>query len=170
MGTRACPPPHNFNPVGDLVWVRPLPYQPPFINRRKPKGRKAQGVRYEQRAHAHFRDLYGERYIHSQWFQFQEAGLNPRYCELDGLLIRPKQGRLILLEMKYSHTANAWWQTRKLYSPILRFLFPAELWELSVCEVTKWYDPAVAFPEPAHLIKDIRDSQPGKFGIHIWKP
>ena len=170
MSIRSCPAPLNFSPVGDLAWVKPLPYKPSFIKRRKPKGRKAQGVRYEKRAHEHFNELFGDRYINSQWFQFKEPDTKARYCEIDGLLIRPKQGTIIILEMKYNHTSDAWWQTRRLYEPIIKFLFPEQLWEVAICEVVKWFDPATKFPEDLQMVKDIRDVQTGKFGLHIWKP
>ena len=164
------PPPSSFSPVGELLWARPIAGKPPFIRRRKPRGRKAQGVKYERDAHMHFREQFGAEYIYSQWFQFQEPDNKVRWCELDGLLLRPKLGLVTILEMKYQHTSDAWWQLNYLYRPILRHLLPSGLWDISVCEVVKWYDPATAFPEAVRRVSDVRDVQPEEFGVHIWKP
>jgi len=72
------------------------------------------------------------------------------------------------VEAKYQHTSDAWWQLRQLYIPVLQFMFPA--FELIACEVTKWYDCAVAFPEPVSLSRTVHEADEGKFNVHIWKP
>ena len=80
---------------------------------------------------------------------------------------------MVVYEMKYSHTARAWWQLRRMYEPLLR-AYTLQTndanWTIEVCEVTKWYDPQVDFPEPVTLVRDPSSIPKGKFGVHIWSP
>lgn len=169
MIVQLCPRPKNFSPVEAVEWVVPLEQQPPFISRQRRTGRRAQGVRYERRGHQYFQHKFGGWYFAGQWWKFKADGAEPRWCQTDGLLFDPDAGRITLLEFKYQHTSDAWWQLRKLYAPIIRRAF-GDAWEYAVCEVVKWYDPAVAFPEPVKLAKCPTIVRPGEFGVHIWKP
>jgi hypothetical protein len=85
-------------------------------------------------------------------------------------LVLPNIGKIIVVEMKLQHTAEAWWQLRYLYLPVLTKAFPPSLWKFAVCEVTKWYDPATVFPERVKLKAEVLDTAPDEFGVHIWKP
>jgi hypothetical protein len=55
-----------------------------------------------------------------------------------------------------------------LYFPLINFLFPSDLWNVGVCEVTGWYDPAETFPERVTLCADLSLVTPAIFGVHIW--
>lgn len=105
----------------------------------------------------------------SPWFVFAQEGYSrPRWCQPDGLLLDLYAGRIVIVEIKYQHTPDAWWQVRQLYQPVVRSAFGPD-WDIRACEVVKWYDPAIGFPEPVALAKDpalVRDT----FGVHIWKP
>lgn len=166
-----CPPPRRFRPVGELQFVEVARHPPAFTSRpRRRSARSRQGIRYEERAHEHFAEVYGERYVPGMWLKFMCAGEPVRWCQPDGLIVRPEAGRITILEMKYTHTSDAWWQLKFLYLPTLRWLFPEKLWSFSVCEVVKWYDPAIAFPERVKMAVDPEVVMPGEFGVHIWKP
>ena len=172
----SCPPPNKFNPVVGVADAQLVRYRPPFITRTRRTGRRAQGVKYEQRAHDHHVELLEPYYVPNQWFRFRESpapGTVPgrwRWCEVDALLVRPSTGRITIIEYKYQHTSDAWWQLRRLYEPVVRKLFCPPFWSIALCEVVKWYDPAVKFPEPLRMVRDIRDAVPGSIGLHIWKP
>lgn len=94
----------------------------------------------------------------------------PRWCQPDGLLFLPYIGQITIVECKLQHTSDAYWQLRWLYLPVIAKAFPATEWNYGVCEVVKWYDPAVHFPERVKLRKDVRSTKPNEFGVHIWKP
>lgn len=129
----------------------------------KPRGRKRQGVKYEQLAQQHFSSLF-PGWQASPWLHFEDAH-GCRWCQPDGWVdLGP---RILLVEFKYQHTANAWFQLRALYQPLLEFLMQKPV---TVLEVVKWYDCAVAFPEPVHLVADPSDWQSSDFGVHIWRP
>lgn len=141
---------------------------PPTFRRRRYTGRRLQGVRYERAAHEHLENLYGDWYLASPWLRFLSDG-RWRWCQPDALLFKPLEGKITIIECKYQHTSDAWWQVRHLYQPVLEHIFPAKLWTYEACEVVKWYDPAVPFPERTVMANEV-DMAHSAFKIHIWKP
>lgn len=164
-------PPRRFNPVGPIDLVRFSSTPPPFVKAKKKRGRRAEGLRYEARVHEYLLDLYEGHYIPSPWFRFREVGKNrERWCQPDGLIISPLEGKITIVECKLQHTTDAWWQLKWLYLPIVMSAFPPRLWKYSVCEVCKWYDPAIPFPEKVTMTPFIDAVRGDEFGVHIWRP
>lgn len=164
-------PPKRFKPAGVVEWVEYSPTPPPFVREQKRRGRRAEGIRYEKRIHEEFGLRYGEIYIPSPWFRFREVGCAKiRWCQPDALIIDLNCGHITIVECKLQHTADAWWQLRWLYLPIIAKAFPGTLWTYGIVEVVKWYDPATAFPEKVKMRADVLDVLPGEFGVHICKP
>jgi hypothetical protein len=171
LSTTQILPPRHFKPAGVVETVQHSQTPPPFIRETKRKGRRGQGIRYEKKGQEHLSELYGDFYVPSPWFYFYELGVNkPRWCQPDGLLFQPYLGRITIVEFKLQHTADAWWQLRWLYLPVVSKAFSGDLWDFSLCEVTKWYDPATLFPEKPRLREEITMTEPGEIGVHIWKP
>lgn len=125
------------------------------------------GVKYEQKIHEHLSSRYATwRYFPQQWWQYGQ-GDSVRYCQTDGILYRPEEELVLLLEVKYSHTAAAYWQVENLYLPVLREFFrPAGL-SIATCEVVKWYDAAVAHPCKITLRDSLEKVRPGEYAVHI---
>lgn len=168
MTPRAPLRPAGFKPVvGELDYAFLSDTPPSFIKRSRYTGRRAEGVRYERKAQVMLKERYGQPYIPSPWLCFSEDG-RVRWCQPDGLLLYPRLNRGIILEIKYSHTPRAWWQVRKLYTPVLQKLMPGI--EFRACEIVKWFDPAVVFPEPTAFTDDPALMGADAFGIHIWTP
>jgi hypothetical protein len=142
--------------------------EPPELKQRRYTGRRLQGIRYERSVHEHLAWRYGRAYCPSPWIKFFAEG-KWRWCQPDGLLFVPALGKIIIVEIKYQHTTDAWWQVRHLYQPVLEFLMPPRLWKYEVCEVVKWYDPAVVFPESLVLANEV-DMPHAHFKVHICKP
>jgi hypothetical protein len=165
-------PQRNFKPAGQVEWVQHAQTEPGFAARRGfGKGARAQGLRYEAKAHEHFGGLYGEAYVPGPWFKFQTAGSDKiRWCQPDALLFQPFLGRILVMEYKLCHNPDSWWQLRALYEPVLARAFPPTLWKFVLCEVTKWFDPATNFPESVTLTPNPLEASPGRFYVHIWKP
>lgn len=92
------------------------------------------------------------------------------YCQPDGLDFDFDKGLITIVEFKLQHTSNAWWQTRELYEPVVRKIFPSSLWEIAIVEIVKWFDPDAAFPERYNFVKDLSFStvKPNEFHLHIW--
>lgn len=166
---------NSTNPLGMPAGFRPAASPtgayfcvPPNLKRRRYTGRRLAGIRYERKVHEYLHSFYGEHYIESPWIRFFDEG-KWRWCQPDGLILDLARGVINIVEVKYQHVELAWWQTRKLYAPVLRTMFPAGLWAIEVCEVVKWYDPAVVLPERVILASDVDIPHSG-FKVHIWKP
>lgn len=159
--------PPKFKPAGEVhkAYISRTP--PPFIRQRKYTGRRAQGIRYEKKVHRHLAELFPDSYLASPWIHFLADG-KWRWCQPDGLVIDLDNGRIICVEVKYSHTAEAWWQVERLYLPVLRHCFDPAIWAFERCEVVRWYDPAISFPEPVELSAEV-DRVGDKFRVHICR-
>lgn len=162
-------PPSTFKPAGTVISAK-WSSAPAFAAAPKRRtGRRAQGVRYERKVHEHLAELYPDRYVSSPWIRFTNVeDNNARWCQPDGLIIDLHAGEIVIVEVKYQHTSDAWWQLEKLYKPVLKVLFPPKLWSLRCVEVVKWFDPMTNFPVPTKMSE--RPTGVGDFSVHIWKP
>lgn len=171
MKTKTGLPPRRFRPAGVVDWVVFSPEPPPFISNKKKYGRRAEGLRYEAKVHRHFEERFGARYVASPWFRFKELGVDKvRWCQPDALLIDMDAGQITIVECKLQHTADAWWQLRWLYLPVIAKAFPGTIWSYGLIEVVKWFDCATPFPEKIQMCADIEKVQPNTFNVHICKP
>lgn len=158
--------PDGFRPA--LAPLRAEFSAPPALRRHRYTGRRAEGVRYEAAVQAYLTDQYGPNYLAGPWIKFMDQG-RLRWCQPDGLLFDCPRGSITIVEVKYQHTPDAWWQVRHLYGVVLASMFPADCWSFSACEVVKWYDPAISFPERVVLARTVDMATPF-FKVHIWKP
>ena len=134
-------------------------------------GRRAKGIRYEEKAQEKLLQARGDTYVPSPWFRFRSRnGGKLYYCQPDGLDFDILRGLITIVEFKLQHTPSAWWQTRKLYEPVVKHIFGETNWDYSIIEIVNWYDPDTTFPESLNLVKDLSfDSiKPGEFHLHIW--
>lgn len=160
------PPGQNFEPAGTVLLAE---FRAPwFLRQKRYTGKRAEGVRYEKRVQEFLADCYGGRYAPSPWFRFF-ANSKWRWCQPDGLLFDPKRGIINIVEVKHSHTSDAWWQTKHLYGPVVQWLFPQRLWRIQFVEICRWYDPQTPFPEPIRMTPEI-EVDTSAFKVHIWKP
>ncbi len=168
-----APPPKRLQPVRDLCWVRHSPRIPDFARlpvKNDSEVRKA-GRRYESKVHNYLLKRYPEAYVASPWLCFKDRTRNARHswCQPDGWLIDLQRGIITIIEVKLSHNTDSWWQIRHLYEPVTRFLFGKE-WKYAACEVTRFCDPSVKFPEDITLTPDPLMLWSGAFGVHVWRP
>lgn len=164
-------PPAHFRFVSEpLASARLSPQAPPFNRGRKRTAAQSRGIRYERKAQEYLLSQFREFYVPSPWLHFREEGAeNFRWCQPDGLLIDGQRGIINIVEIKYSHTSDAWWQLKNLYLPVLKKIFPIDLWSFEMVEVVRWYDPDVFFPEPVCLANNpLKPST--KFKVHIFNP
>lgn len=162
-------PPLGFKPLPRPVKAARFCGSPFTRTKRYTKARAA-GVRYERKAHTYLTRLYPDAYIASPWIKYTLVNnLQWKWCQPDGLLVFPRTGRVILIEIKNSHTPLAWWQLKRLYAPVIKAIFPPHLWSYDFCEVTRFYDCSVRFPEAIQLAR-YPDIHAEKFKVHIFKP
>lgn len=165
-------PPSSSKPAGIVAWAEPSK-QPPSFARVRPRatGKRREGLRYEEAVEGYLEELYGEWYIPGPWFRFaSNTSDRVRWCQPDGLVFDPVARTILIIESKLKHTTDAWWQLRHLYPQVLAALFPPSVWEIRVCEVVRWYDPAITFPERVALVPQPLAVGANEFGVHIWSP
>lgn len=166
MHPRIPPPPSAFHPAQDVQYAEFT--NAPALRQRRYTGRRLQGIKYERKVQEYLRHLYGDMHLASPWLKFLSGG-KWRWCQPDALVWLPEEGRVVLVEVKYQHTTDAWWQTKHLYQPVLRSIFPEALWTIEFCEIVKWFDPSIVFPERIVLASDVT-MESSAFKVHIYKP
>lgn len=98
--------------IRGLKWAQQLAGRPKCIPACRPRGAKAEGLRYE-RSLARRLPLAD----HGKWFQFEDAA-GPGFCQPD-LLVTLPGGRVAILEVKYSWVPEAHLQVSGLYVPVV---------------------------------------------------
>lgn len=93
-----------------------------------------------------------------------------RFCQPDGLWIDPIRGRITIIEIKYAHCEDAYFQLRSLYEPVIRKAFAGAPWEFRFIEFVRWYDPSVPFPGPHKLRAKLEAAGEDEVAVHIWRP
>lgn len=160
------PPKTNFLPaegVQKAEWCT----QPRFIRSGKgAKGARAAGLRYERRAQLYLAAMAGSReYLRGPWVAFKCHGdAQWRYCQPDGVLVEEK--RIVIVEIKYHHTTDAWWQLWRLYRPVVQFLFKGR--EVLCVEVVKWADMVLPFPGATWAPDPFAPPAPPLTGVHLF--
>lgn len=135
---------------------------------RAKRGRKAEGLRYERKALAYL-EAKSEWFLPSPWLIYIIGG-RPHWCQPDGLHFDLVRGIITVVEVKYSHTTDAYRQLRQVYRPVLGRLFPAPDWTIRLVEMVKWYDPDIRFPERTEMCPDPLRHDAECIGVHIWRP
>lgn len=138
---------------------------PPFTLNNKHTQREKLGIRYEKKVHQVLNERFELRYFPQIWFCYK-AGEKLRYCQTDGLLVDIDKKKITIIEVKYSHTSDAFWQMENVYYPVVKRLF-GDSWQVCTVEVVKWYDPAVSCPRKAVLRERLEDVKFGEFAVHI---
>ena len=148
--------PKKFKAALGVESAKFLPCKPAFITRGRSRGRFAVGVRYEREAQE-WLSLYAlgrpeMEHRNGPWIEFQERR-GRRWCQPDALLINAKEKRVVLLEVKYQHTSDAWYQLKQLYLPVLRVAMRG--YSFSLVEMVHWYDPLTLWPERPLNVPDL---------------
>lgn len=161
--------------LNDLIEVNAYGETPSFVRAHRARGRKGMGLRYERKVHEAFASAFGPAYLPSVWFSYRRLS-SPKttnFAQPDAFLLDLSRGLCTIIEVKYNHTADAYFQLNDKYLPLLDKFFHAKekaLWSFALCEVVYWYDKFVDFPCRVALRDDIRKVRPGEFGVHIWRP
>ena len=165
-------PPKKFHAAVDVRSAWLLDSQPPFIKRGKLTGRFAQGVRYEREVQEYLSTLalgrIDIRYLASPWIEFWDKS-GKRWCQPDAILVQPAAHLGIIIEVKYQHTEQAYFQLRHLYTPVVEKLFPDI--QFGLVEIVHWHDNLTIFPEPYDFTPDpFSVRRADRISVHIYNP
>lgn len=125
------------------------------------------GRRYERRAQEYLEQLFPDDYVASPWLVFrlkQEPFV--RWCQPDGIRVDPWARTITIVEIKLSHTPDAYTQINGIYMPVLQHIFHG--WDFRQVEVARWYDPNTHFPVPVQLISHVQLAPRGRFAVHLY--
>jgi hypothetical protein len=176
MSPPLFPKPKRFRP-SDLVTFAEFCDEPAFVRgaHETLTGSRRAGILYERRVHGYLKRQFNATglspvfYAPGKWIRFRTSDPREstfRYAQPDGLLFDLPRSQITIIEAKLSHTQNAWWGLRRLYEPLIRFLFGPS-WGYAVCEVTRYYDPAVRWPEKLNMVRDPSYLRRNEFGVMI---
>lgn len=104
-----------------------LSEKPSCIPTGRPRGARAAGIRYEKA----FGKAIGQAAEHGPWFQFKDLNGNG-YCQPDYLI--ELEHLVVILECKYTWTAQAYAQMELLYIPVLKVALGKPVIGLQVCK------------------------------------
>ncbi len=161
----AVPPPPHFQAPTSIHDVR-IQFGL-YLRERGDTAAREAGLRYESKVQAKLQDLF-PFYQSSPHVSFMD-GRQLRFCIPDGILLDSEC--ITIFEIKSQHMPEAWWQLRRLYSPVLA------AWgarPVQVIEVVRSYDPSMPFPEDVELVPNLHEwiGDPAKrpvFGVLEWK-
>lgn len=161
--------PSRFEPVkrDELLWAELSPVGPFGLHTAPPQtAAQAAGLRYERKANGRLTAMY-PLYGGAQWINFRMKNSSRlRWAQPDGMLLNFSTGLLTIIEIKIRHTESAWWSLRYLYEPLCEKLFPS--WRIACCEMCRWFDPVVPWPEPYRRVAEPALLRAGEIGVHIW--
>lgn len=101
--------------------------RPPKIPHSRPRGSRAQGLRYER---ALAKALLERGARPGQWFKYEDRnGIG--HCQTD--IILPLPGAIIIIECKLGNYAKGEAQLRELYLPVARAAFNKPVYGLVAC-------------------------------------
>lgn len=125
------------------------------------------GLRYEAKVLSRLWSEFGG-FLSQVPFRFTSDFVSEK-CILDGIIFRPEMRELVLVEVKSRHTADAWFQLRYLYHPVVSVVFPG--WGIRLLEICKSYEPGVKLPEPYVLHKSVEEflEKGAAFGVVCWR-
>lgn len=158
--------------IDDVTKVELMHGIPPFIKKRRRRGRMGVGLKYEAKVQTYFADTFGYEYIPGPWFRYEvrERPKVVNYAQPDGLLIQPKRGTVTIIEIKYNHCAESYFQLVDKYLPLARAFFGTDLWNFPLCTVVKWYDKSTSYPAGIRLRDGIDHCELSEIGVHICRP
>lgn len=167
----AHPRPTKFKPAREVTSAR-ICAKPPWIRRKRAKGRFAVGIGYERKVQDHLAllvlGLEQVRYLESPWIEFL-TDEGKRWCQLDGLVINHKHRLAIIYEIKWAHCERAWFQLRELYQPVVRKLLPN--YTVGLMEVVHWHDPQIQWPEAYDFAETLLGApHANRIAVHIFNP
>jgi len=167
----SSPPPKGFRPSGRIGAVRWHTGTPNFA-KGNTGGSAAQraGISFENKVQRRLIDFH-DNYWPGPWITFSApapGNLGTRWCQPDGLVVDLRRGFCTIVEIKISHTADAWWQLERLYRPVVSKLM-GENWEIRTVEICKYYDVETVLPERHELVDSIDPpSYTDRMNVLVW--
>lgn len=160
-----CVPPPRFKPLRGSISEVQLRL-PPYSASEGGTWAQKNGLRYEAKVQAM---VVGEfpGYLPGPCIHFKDNYVM-RMAQPDGILVF--DDFVVVVEIKYQHMPEAWWQLDQLYKPLIAKLWPQK--QISLIEICRSYDPSMPFPVPIKrfdALKDWCSQYRSEFGVLVWR-
>ena len=127
--------------------------RPSFIRKiNRTKGSKRAGELFEEKVHVELRKKFRDRYVSGAWIEYDGDLCGIKVCQPDGIIFDFERGIITVVECKLSFTADAWYQLNELYIPVLRVMFPEDLWQIRGVQIYKFAAGGVKYPEYPRVV------------------
>lgn len=159
------PPPRNFKVLGKITRAE-FTRKPHWAKPPTSRGAMGQGRAFEAAVQRDFcRDW---RYIPGPWIRYY-SGSAELYCQPDGLWVELRMGRLVVVEVKLSHTTDAWWKLEHLYKPLIQYIFRDAAWKVCSLEVVKNLDVSRPFPIAPDFVPSIQRAAFYPYSVLVFR-
>ena len=160
------PPTYAKREAGEVKSAKLLPFK---LQHPKTKHTYAQraGLLFERKAFLHLEKELGAVLFHPA-FRFNSGKRFDEHAIPDALYIH--DNILTIFEIKLSHTADAWYQLKLLYLPIVSKVYPD--FHINLVEICKSYDPSIRLAETPEIIDSLHHfccTPKPTFGVYIWR-
>lgn len=124
------------------------------------------GLRYEKRALVHLALELDERLTSHPAFKFNQGKRLDEFAIPDAIYFGEEV--LTIFEIKIRHTADAWYQLKRLYLPVVQRAYPEKI--INLCEVYRSFDSSVVLPNAVQVddLKAFCSKPHSGFGMYFW--
>jgi hypothetical protein len=170
MTLQLTPPVHAKREAGDVQRAELLEFKLKHPNAAKRRSYAQQlGLRYERKVLVHLLETLDKNVIFQPAFRFRSAGTAfDQFAIPDALYLSPSNV-LTIFEIKLRHTADAWYQLKRLYLPIIQKAYPA-IDRINLVEICANYDNSIKLPSTT-IVDDLAawtaEARP-QFGVYLW--
>lgn len=126
------------------------------------------GIRYEQKVFSHLIDELPLKITFHPAFRFNNGKKYDEYAIPDALHFAA-DGTINIIEIKLTHTADAWHQLNKFYLPIIQKVYPEK--KINCIEICRSYDSTIKLPSSTTIIDVLSvfcASYQPSYGVYIW--
>lgn len=158
--------------IEDVLTVELMHETPHFVRKRRAGGARGVGLRYEALVQRYFDSVFGYEYLPGPWFKYtvRDRPKVVNYAQPDGLLVQPRRGTVTIVEIKYNHCPESYFQLVDKYLPLVVAFFDKSLWTFPLVTVVKWYDRDTSYPSNIRLRESIDTCGTNEIGVHICRP
>lgn len=127
----------------------------------KPTSLAAQrGLRYEKKVLSHLLKTFGNRLVAGPLFTFNSG----KRAYPDALIFSETWDAVCVVECKYGHRGDAWFQLNHFYLPIVRKALPwFRVCQLEICAA---YDPGQRLPQPVSHLNNVNEAFATREAFH----
>jgi hypothetical protein len=167
MTQEVTPPRYSTRDATDCRSAQLIPFPPRHKQTKRPSPAQKLGLRYEVKAFKHLSmELDSAVFFHPA-FRFNAGKPFDEHAIPDAIYLH--EGILTIFEIKLKHTADAWYQLRKLYLPVVQKAYPGA--EINLCEICREYDPSIRLAGDVTFVENLNHfvaRRSPAFGIYIW--